>query len=202
MMKKWVLAALFLSSSLAHAALVEGRDYTVLAKPQPTVAAGKVEVIEFFSYACIHCYNLDPALEAWRKKLPANVEFRREQIVWNKPMEGLARLYATFNATKTLEKLHQPAFEAVMKKSINLAEEDKLRQWLPSQGVNAGSFMQTYKSFGVNAQVARASKMTRDYAVQGTPAIVVGGKYMAQPAEPARLLQVVNELVAKVASGK
>ncbi|GHD78001.1 thiol:disulfide interchange protein DsbA/DsbL [Vogesella fluminis] len=201
-MKKWVLAALLLSSSLAHAALVEGRDYTVLTKPQATVAAGKVEVIEFFSYNCVHCYNLDPALEAWRKKLPANVQFRREQIVWNKPTEGLARLYATFNATKTLGKLHQPAFDAVMKKNIDLADEAKLRQWLPGQGVNTASFMQTYKSFGVNAQVARASKMTRDYAVQGTPAIVVGGKYMAQPVEPARLLQVVNELVAKVASGK
>lgn len=201
-MKKWILAALLLSSSLAQAALQEGRDYTVLAKPQPTSTAGKVEVIEFFSYTCIHCYNLDPALEAWQKKLPANVAFRREQIVWNKQMEGFARLFATYNATKTLEKLHHPTFEAVMKKQINLSDEAKLQQWLPSQGVNVATFMPVYKSFGVNAQVARATKMTRDYAVQGTPSIVVGGKYVVQPAEPARLLQVVDELVAKVASGK
>lgn len=201
-MKKWLFAALFLSSSFVHAALVEGRDYTVLAKPQPTLPAGKVEVIEFFSYTCIHCYNLEPALEAWSKKLPANVQFRREQIVWNKPMEGFARLFATMNTSNTLGKLHHPALEAVVQKKINLADEAELAKWLPTQGVNATAFMQTYKSFGINAQVARASKITRDYAVQGTPTIVVGGKYATQPAEPARLLQVVNELIAKVASAK
>lgn len=201
-MKKWFAAMLLLSSALVQAAIVEGRDYTVLPTPQPGKVAGKVEVVEFFSYACIHCYNLEPALEAWRKKLPANVAFSREQVVWNKPMEGFARLFATMNTTKTVAKLHPAAFEAVMKQKINLSDEGELAKWLPKQGVNVATFMQTYKSFGVNAQVARASKMTRDYAVQGTPSIVVGGKYAVQPAEPARLLQVVNELVAKVASGK
>lgn len=201
-MKKWLFAALCLSSSLAHAELVEGRDYTVLAKPQPTLAAGKVEVIEFFSYTCIHCYNLDPALEAWRKKLPAKVQFRREQIVWNKPMEGFARLFATMNATKMLDKLHHPALEAVVQKKINLAEEAELSKWLPTQGVAVAPFMATYKSFAMNAQIARAAKITRDYAIMGTPTIIVGGKYATEPAEPARLLQVVDELVAKVAAGK
>ena len=201
-MKKWFAAMLLLSSALAQAAIVEGRDYTVLPIPQPSKVAGKVEVIEFFSYACIHCYNLEPALEAWQKKLPTNVAFSREQVVWNKPMEGFARLFATMNATKTVAKLHPAAFDAVAKQKINLSDKDELAKWLPKQGVNIATFMQAYKSFGVNAQVARASKMTRDYAVQGTPSIVVGGKYAVQPAEPARLLQVVNELVAKVASGK
>lgn len=201
-MKKWFAVMLLLSSSLVQAAIVEGRDYIVLPTPQSGKVAGKVEVIEFFSYSCIHCYNLEPALEAWSKKLPANVAFSREQVVWNKPMEGFARLFATMNTTKTAAKLHPATFNAVIKQKINLADEGELKKWLPSQGVNVTTFMQTYKSFGVNAQVARASKMTRDYGVQGTPSVVVGGKYAVQPAEPARLLQVVNELVAKVASGK
>lgn len=202
-MKKWLLAVLLFSSAAAQAALVEGRDYVKLSKPQPSAAAGKVEVIEFFSYTCIHCYNLEPSLEAWSKKLPANVQFRREQIVWNKPMEGFARLFAAANLTKTADKLHRPAFEAVVKQKINLADEAVLKTWLEKQpGINVNAFMQSYKSFGINAKVAQATKMTRDYEVQGTPAIVVGGKYMAQPAEPARLLQVVDELVQMVAKGK
>jgi thiol:disulfide interchange protein DsbA len=68
--------------------------------------------------------------------------------------------------------------------------------------VNVASFMQTYKSFGMNAQVARADKITRDYAIQGTPTVVVGGKYATLAAEPARLLQVVDELIVKARAKK
>ncbi|MFN4236574.1 MAG: thiol:disulfide interchange protein DsbA/DsbL [Vogesella sp.] len=201
-MKKWLFALMFAVSGLAQAAIVEGKDYTVLSKPQPVATPGKVEVIEFFSYHCVHCMHLEPVLATWAKKLPADVSFRREQIVWGKQMEPLARLYATINATRTLDKLHAPALHAMVEKKVNLADEATLRSWLASQpGVNVTSFMQTYKSFGINAQVARADKMTRDYAIQGTPTIVVAGKYATMAAEPARLLQVVNELIVK-ARGK
>ena len=43
-----------LEAALAQAAAsgpVEGRDYTKLEPPQPPGAAGKIEVLEFFSYA-------------------------------------------------------------------------------------------------------------------------------------------------------
>lgn len=197
-MKKWLLVGLMLVSSLANAAIELGKDYTVLANPQPVATPGKVEVIEFFSYHCIHCFHLDPALTGWSKRLPANVSFRREQIVWDKQMEGLARLFATFNATRTLDKLHAPALSAMVEKKINLANEAEMSKWLATQpGIDTKAFMATYKSFGINAQVARASKITRDYRIEGTPTIVVAGKYATMAAEPARLLQVVDELIAK-----
>jgi len=201
-MKKWLLALMFTLTGFAHAAIVEGKDYTVLPKPQPVATPGKVEVIEFFSYHCVHCFHLEPVLAPWAKNLPANVSFRRDQIVWGAQMEPLARLFATFNATKTLDKLHAPALKAMVEQKINLADEAALGKWLATQpGVNVTAFMQTYKSFGINAQVGRASKMTRDYAIQGTPTIVVAGKYATMAAEPARLLQVVDELIIK-ARGK
>lgn len=197
-MKKWLLAGLLLVSSLANAAIELGKDYTVLANPQPVANPKKVEVIEFFSYSCIHCYNLEPSLADWEKSRPADVEFRREQIVWGKPFEGFARFFAAMNASGQAAKLHRPAFEAVMKQKINLAEEPVLSDWLKKQpGVDVAKFMQTYKSFGINAQVARASKITRDYRIEGTPTVVVAGKYAILPAEPQRLVQVLNELIAK-----
>ena len=71
-MKKWLLVVLMLVARLAHAGLVEGvgKDYTRLAAPQPVANAKKVEVIEFFSYTCVHCYALDPLITAWAQKSP------------------------------------------------------------------------------------------------------------------------------------
>jgi thiol:disulfide interchange protein DsbA len=201
-MKKLGFLLLFLISSFSHAAITLGKDYVQLAQPQPVADPKKVEVIEFFSYTCIHCYHLEPLISAWQKKLPPGVTFRREQIVWGQPFEPFARLFATMNDTGTINRLHQPVFDAVQQKKINLGDPGVLEGWLKQQGVDVSKFMLTYKSFGVNAQVARATKLTKDYAVEGTPSIVVDGKYALQPAEPARLMQVLNELVAQQRKAK
>lgn len=203
MMKKWWAALLLLVSAVAMADIQPGRDYVELRAPQPSSApAGKVEVIEFFSYTCIHCYRLEPAVESWAAKLPAHVSFRREQIVWSKEMEPLARLFATQRQMGLLDKLHKPVFDAMMRDKQNLADEKLLTPFLKAQGVDANAFLQTSKSFGMASQVSRAAKMTRDYQVEGTPTFVVAGRYATMAAEPARLLQVVDELIAKAKNGR
>jgi len=201
-MKKLVFLALLLVSAVSNAAIVLGKDYVPLAQPQPVADPKKVEVIEFFSYTCIHCYHLEPLISAWDQQRPVDVTFRREQIVWGKPMEGFARLYAAEKDTGLLARLHKPIFDAVQMQRLNLADPAVLSPWLKQQGVDANKFMAAYQSFGANAQVARAVKMTQDYAIQGTPTIVVDGKYALQPAQPERLIQVLNELVTQEKQAK
>jgi protein dithiol oxidoreductase (disulfide-forming) len=198
-MKKWLLIAVMLVSAVARAGLVEGegKDFTRLAVPQPVANPKKIEVIEFFSYSCIHCYHLDQGLMAWAKKKPADVDFKRVQIVWGAPMEGLARFFSTMNELNLADKLNHPAFAAVMDKHINIGDPTELAAWLKTQpGIDVKRFMQTFNSFGTNARVATAKQMTRDYAIQGTPTIVVNGKYALQPATPAVLLQHLDQMVA------
>lgn len=203
MLKKWWAALLLLVSAAAIADIQPGRDYVELRSPQPGSApAGKVEVIEFFSYTCIHCYRLEPVVESWAAKLPAQVSFRREQIVWSKEMEPLARLYATQRQMGLLDKLHKPVFDAMMRDKQNLADERLLTPFLKAQGVDANAFLQTSKSFGINSQVTRAAKMTRDYQIEGTPTFVVAGRYATMAATPERLLQVVDELIVKARAGR
>jgi len=198
-MKKWLLVVLMLVARLAHAGLVEGvgKDYTRLAAPQPVANAKKVEVIEFFSYTCVHCYALDPLITAWAQKKPADVDYKRVQIVWGPQMEGFARFFATMNALNLASKLNHPAFVAVMDQRINLADPSELTPWLKKQpGIDVIRFMQTYNSFGTNTQVAAATQMTKDYAIQGTPTIVVDGKYALVPASPSLLIQRLPQLIA------
>ena len=203
MLKKWWVALVLRVAPRAQAESPPGPEYGGLGAPQPSGApGGKVEVIEFFSYTCIHCYRLEPAVESWAAKLPAHVSFRREQIVWSKEMEPLARLFATQRQMGLLDKLHKPVFDAMMRDKQNLADEKLLTPFLKAQGVDVNAFLQTSKSFGMASQVSRAAKMTRDYQVEGTPTFVVAGRYATMAAEPARLLQVVDELIAKAKNGR
>ena len=81
-MMQWVVrgavAFALMAGALALAAdLQEGKDYRLLAKPQPVETGKKIEVIEFFSFSCPHCKDIEPILSAWVKKLPADVQLRR-----------------------------------------------------------------------------------------------------------------------------
>jgi len=114
-MKKVLFALFMLITAVAQAAPVEGegKDYTRLPVQQPVANPHKVEVIEFFSYTCVHCYELDPSLENWAKKKPADVDFKRVQIVWNAQMDGFAKFFATMNALNLADKLnHGPAYQS------------------------------------------------------------------------------------------
>ncbi|MBA5248899.1 MAG: thiol:disulfide interchange protein DsbA/DsbL, partial [Gammaproteobacteria bacterium] len=84
-MKKILLALLMTISVYAQADdYDEGIDYIALAKPVKTITGDKIEVRELFWYYCPHCYNLEPILHAWLKKLPANAEFVQQPAVFSK----------------------------------------------------------------------------------------------------------------------
>ena len=76
-----ILAALVLTSASA-ADLVEGKEYVRLKIPHAVDTGKKIEVIEFFSYGCPHCNDLEPYLQAWVKTLPPDVQFRRVPVMF------------------------------------------------------------------------------------------------------------------------
>src|SRR5512138_547623 len=93
----------------------EGTNYRKVVPAQPTtVAPGKVEVVEFFWYGCGHCFQLDPAIEAWRAKgKPPYVEFVRVPAMWNDTLRMHARLFYTAEALGKLDELHSTIFREI-----------------------------------------------------------------------------------------
>src|SRR5687767_10552301 len=91
-------AVMCLALAGAAAAQVAGKDFQPINPPQPTQSRDKVEVIEFFSYACPHCQSLQPSLHAWLKRKPADVEFRRVPAVFQDSWLPFAQLYYTLEA--------------------------------------------------------------------------------------------------------
>src|SRR5262250_1713610 len=92
---------------------LEGRDYVRLKNPQPVETGKKIEVIEFFSYGCPHCADLEPYLDAWLAKLPADVQFRRIPVMFQQRWEPLAKVYYTLDALGAETKLSPEVFKAI-----------------------------------------------------------------------------------------
>ena len=157
----------------------QGADagYTTLANALPVENPRKVEVAEFFWYGCIHCYNLEPAIEAWLPKLPQDAYFRRIPAVFNERWALDAAIFYAFDALGVLGKLHRPFFDAIHKDHLNTGNPAALNEWLGKNGVDPKKFEATTKSFGVQSKVKRAAQLAVASKIDGTPALMVHGRY-------------------------
>ena len=206
LMSNWLAAiacSLLAFTMPAHAqtALVEGRDYVTIEPALPSENPNKIEVVEYFSYACPHCYELNTHITKWESKLPADVVFTRVPVNFNPFYLLMARLYYTLEAIGELKRLDSAVFSAIHEKGVKLIDDQSILEWATSQGVDAKKFSTAYNSFGVASKVRSADQLARDSKLQGVPALIVDGRYRVVGKEMKSigdLLVLTDKVVDKV----
>jgi thiol:disulfide interchange protein DsbA len=148
--------------------LVEGKDFRPLAKPQPTETGKKIEVIEFFSFSCPHCRDLEPFLTAWIQKLPADVQLRRIPAQFSPQWVGTAKIWYTLEGLNE-EKLVPAVFAALHSQNMRLDQDKVFLDWIATQGVDRKKAEDMYNSFAVNGKVTRAKALVQTYGIQSVP---------------------------------
>ena len=203
-MKRFRLFAALLCLLAAPAfAQVQGQDYQLLTPAQPTSSPDKVEVVEFFSYACPHCAAMAPRIEEWVKGLPANTTFVRVPVSFGRREWGvLSRAYYTLEATGDLARLDDAVFTGIHQDRKQLFSEDALAAWASEHGVEAAKFRAAFESPGVSARAMRAEQLSRDYRVNSVPHVVVDGKYIVTGKTHEETLKIARQLVDKAAADK
>jgi protein dithiol oxidoreductase (disulfide-forming) len=197
------LAPLGMLGLAPHAALAQprpGANFTELNPAQPVEAKGKVEVIEFFWYGCPHCYALEPLLEDWVKRLPADAEFRRVPAVLSQTWLAHAQVYYAFEALNVTERLHRPFFDAVHRDRLQVNNQQVFEDWLRRNDVDPKKFADAARSFGVQSQVKRASRVTAAYRIDGVPALAVHGRFTVSAGQaPSRegMLEIADYLIGE-----
>jgi thiol:disulfide interchange protein DsbA len=185
-----------------------GVNYTLIVPAQPTsAAAGQIEVLEFFWYACPHCYDLDGQVEAWRKSKPAYVSFSRVPITWSEGHRALARLFYTLQSLGKLDQLHDAVFKEIhvdgnplVAPDDDAAETERIQTaFAKKMGIPADQFKAAYHSFAVDADLQKADALVLRYRIDGVPTFVINGKYVADVRTAGgqeRLMALVGDLVA------
>jgi protein dithiol oxidoreductase (disulfide-forming) len=191
----------FALPAFAQARPVEGKDYVRLAQPQP-VPAGKIEVIEFFWYGCPHCNAFEPMLEAWTKKLPPDVSFRRVPVAFREePFVPHQKIFYALEATGQLEALHRKVFYAIHVERQRLDKVAEIAAFVAKNGGDAAKFTEMFNSFSVQTKAAQARKLAESYLVDGVPSMGVHGRYYTSgtlAGTPQRSLEVTDFLVQTI----
>ena len=188
----------------------EGTNYTRVVPAQPTnVPAGQVEVLEFFWYACPHCYALDPTLASWLKSKPAYVSFSRVPVLWNEGHRSLARLYYTLDSMGKLNDVHSEIFKEIQVNGNplvgpdpnNAAAAERVQvAFIKKLGISEADFEKEYHGFNVETALQRADQLVQRYRITSVPMFVVNGKYITDQTMaggPEKLMSLINDLAAQ-----
>ncbi|WP_137939174.1 thiol:disulfide interchange protein DsbA/DsbL [Chitinivorax sp. B] len=199
---KRLFAAVTVAGLMAVGAAQAAEPYSSLPQAQPTQSKEKIEVIEFFSYHCPHCYHLDPTLSAWVAKLPGDVQFRRVHVAWPgmTNIQPYTKLFHTMQALGVQDKLHMPLFDAIQKQKIEVRNPEIAADWFAKQGIDKAKFNQAFSSFGVESGARQAETISKNYRIDGVPALVINGKYKTSIQDAGgeqQMLAVVDQLIDK-----
>jgi len=189
----------------AQGAPVEGRDYVKLSQRQPVQDPKRLEVIEFFWYGCPHCFAFEPVLEAWLKKLPPDINFRRMPVAFREvPFVLHQKLYFALEVMGLVDPMHRKVFNAMHVDRNPLNTPEAIGDFVAKNGVDRAKFLDTMNSFGVAGKAKQAAGLSAGYKIDGTPAIGIDGRYFTSGSlagSNERALVVTDYLIAQARKG-
>ena len=180
-----------------HYALIDGA---------PATTSGPMELVEAFSYMCSHCNTFEPYINAWKKRKPENVEFRRIPVVFGRgSWELYARGYVTAEMLNVPEAAHSAMMDRLWKEKNIMRSMEELADFYSQYGVDKQKFLATSSSFAVETRLMKDQQKIRDYGITGTPTMILNGKYRiaGNAAVPSFdvMLDVVDFLIASESAG-
>lgn len=195
-MKSLFTALLMFFASVAWAEPQPGFEYMQVQQVIPTDNPAKIEVTEMFWYGCPHCFQLEPTLAAWVKKLGKDVEFKRIPGIARPDWAPAAKAFYAMETLGVSEKLHTPLFEAIHKtRTVKPNDDAALIDFIAKQsGMDKKKVEEAYNSFSVNTKLMRASQIFRASGATGVPSLIIDGKYLTSST-----LAGTNEDALKVA---
>ena len=200
-----VASAMGVTAQAADVPLEAGKTYVELSSPVAVAEPGKIEVVEMFWYGCPHCYAFEPTINPWVEKLPADVNFVRIPAMFGGAWDAHGQLFLTLQAMGVEHTVHEAVFNAIQKEHKPLIKPEDMADFVATQGVDKGKFLQTFNSFAIKGQITKAKELAKKYEISGVPTMIVNGKYrfdLGTAGGAEQTLNVADQLIAKERAGQ
>lgn len=139
--------------------------------------AHALDIIEVFSFTCVHCYNIEPQVEASARQ--AGIKYIPVPLYNQSNINEVAAINAYF-AADSLGKgwsFRQSYFNAVFVQNYPAYAPQTLAYVLNMIGLSNPSFYQLASSSQIIAKVSNAVNLAIKYNVTGTPTFIVNGQF-------------------------
>jgi thiol:disulfide interchange protein DsbA len=150
---------------------------------------------------------MDPILNAWVKKLPADVTFKRVPGLPNPSWAPMAKAFYAMEDLKLSDKLHTALFDAVHKeKVLDPTNELAIIDWMTKKsGLDKTKVEGAFKSFSMNNKLNQAANFFRATGATGVPSFIVNGQFITSSTMAGgneQALKTVDFIVANIRASK
>ncbi|MBP8802936.1 MAG: thiol:disulfide interchange protein DsbA/DsbL [Pseudoxanthomonas sp.] len=204
-MKAFVTALLLALAWLPGAALAQstpqaGRDYVEIPGGQAWAARpGRIEVAELFGYTCPHCAHFEPLLAQWKQRQGKDVDLALVPAVYGGAWDVWARAFFAASDLGLLPRSHEAVFAAIHRdgRLPRNPSAQELGTFFSSYGVDGDRFRAAMADPKVDARMDRAREFAIASGAEGTPTLVVNGRYRVTAASLEDALRITDWLVAR-----
>jgi len=182
-----------------------------LVKEQLKQDCNKIQVVEFFSYACPACYKIEPEVQQFKDSIKNNdnIIFKKFPVVFHEAWKNSAKLFLTIDKLNINDKFQSYVFNVIQNDiSNNLTEYDirkiidNFNQKNPNNKINGKEFIKVFNLNIINRDVKNAMRLFYALNLTGTPVFIVNAKYIVSPQyfkKAADIFKTINKLAS---SGK
>lgn len=142
---------------------------------------GKIQVIEFFSYACAWCQRLHPVIDQWVDTKPQNVVFYRFPVIFHPGWDKLAKAYYMVDQLGKTRDLDREFFLAIQQNNVNLSDEKLLKDFFVHHGISSEKYDELFNSFAVLRAYKKGTEINEAYQVTLSPILIINapsGSYL------------------------
>lgn len=161
----------------------------------------KIKILEFYSYACHWCEQVEPKIAVWSKNLPKDTLFYRVPVNFQPSWRPLAKIYFAAESLNAADKIHEPMFEAVKDEKLANTKDETILDFIAKQGVDKDAFNKAYHSFAVDNKTRWANNLAVSFKITSIPTFVIVGPKDAFYTQTAlagndtQLIAVLNYLI-------
>ena len=166
-----------------------------LIEPQKPETGGRIEVIDFFWYGCPYCDALQPALEGWIRRKPADVALRRVPVILRDSWAPHARIFYTLEQLGEVERLHLRVYESYHVGLLHISKPEVMVEWAAANGIDRKRWLDAYNSPAIDAKVERAKELAAAYTVQVTPTLVVDGRFLTSGSAVRDIVPILEDVI-------
>ncbi len=196
----FLLATLLSTNAAAQLLYTEGKDYTVLENPIPLQKSGQKEVVEFFSYTCPHCYNLEPHIIKWAaESKPENVGFYQIPATGGKLWTFTAKVKYVAEKLNLGHEFDSKYFAALHKdknRRLMGSKDDVIEFMVKEGGADKTAAEKAWDSLHVKSGLNKSEKLWQQAKLSGVPVIIVNGKYVVALRDYESFFNIINYLLS------
>jgi thiol:disulfide interchange protein DsbA len=156
--------------------------YTQLPAFNFTFDGKKVDVIEFFSFYCGHCFEFEEVIPSIKGNFPRKINWKNVPVYWGTGSSKPGEAYLLAEEMGKGEQMKKAIFEAFFIEKMDIGDVRVLEKI--ALKLNLGfDFSHRLRMGDKEKEANDALLMMKAYSVEGTPALIVAGNLRVIPGQ-------------------